>query len=190
VFVLGIRSCLKHTIVWPPAPSYFNPESPEVVKLGRPTWRSAKEVFEQGLAKGDENRMHMQSCEELVAVFRSTPKNGGSRHESERKLKCHDGHDGHKDVYGRIDPNKPGPTMTTACINPSKGRFVHPTLDHGISARHAARFQGFPENFVFTGGLMAAGVQIGNAVPIPLGEAVLRATLAGISVPISSSQAA
>jgi len=63
--------------------------------------------------------------------------------------------------------------MTTACINPSKGRFVHPTEDHGICARHAARFQTFPDHFEFHGGLMAAGKQIGNAVPIDHGRYLL-----------------
>jgi DNA (cytosine-5)-methyltransferase 1 len=31
--------------------------------------------------------------------------------------------------------------MTTACINPSKGRFVHPMQHHGITAgkQHASR---------------------------------------------------
>lgn len=65
--------------------------------------------------------------------------------------------------------------MTTACVNPSKGRFVHPTEDHGICLRHAARFQTFDDGFVFSGGLMAGAVQVGNAVPVRLGEAVLGA---------------
>ena len=64
--------------------------------------------------------------------------------------------------------------MTTACINPSKGRFVHPTKHHGITVRQAARFQTFPDDFTFQGGLISAGQQIGNAVPILLGEALLR----------------
>jgi DNA (cytosine-5)-methyltransferase 1 len=71
--------------------------------------------------------------------------------------------------------------MTTACINPSKGRFVHPTEDHGITLRQAARFQTFPDDFVFEGGLMAGGVQIGNAVPIELGVAVLKPVVAAIA---------
>jgi DNA (cytosine-5)-methyltransferase 1 len=65
--------------------------------------------------------------------------------------------------------------MTTGCINPSKGRFVHPTANHAITARHAARFQSFPDDFVFFGGLMAAGKQIGNAVPVRLGEIIIKA---------------
>ena len=64
--------------------------------------------------------------------------------------------------------------MTTACINPSKGRFVHPTKHHGITLRQAARFQTFPDWFVFKGGLMAGGEQVGNAVPIRLAEVLLQ----------------
>jgi DNA (cytosine-5)-methyltransferase 1 len=63
--------------------------------------------------------------------------------------------------------------MTTACINPSKGRFVHPTEHHAITLRQAARLQGFPDSFHFKGGLMAGGQQVGNAVPIELGKALL-----------------
>ncbi|MNF99158.1 putative BsuMI modification methylase subunit YdiO [compost metagenome] len=115
----------------------------------------------------------MNHSEALIELFKNTPINGGSRSDSGRVLKCHQGHGGHSDVYGRINPSKPGPTMTTACINPSKGRFVHPTENHGITLRQAARLQTFPDNFIFSGGLMAAGVQIGNAVPILLGQAII-----------------
>jgi DNA (cytosine-5)-methyltransferase 1 len=114
----------------------------------------------------------MSNSAELIETFRSTPPNGGSRHQSNRVLACHAEHDGHRDVYGRIDPSKPSPTMTTACINPSKGRFVHPTEHHGITARQAARLQTFPDDFVFEGGLMAAGMQIGNAVPVQLARSL------------------
>jgi DNA (cytosine-5)-methyltransferase 1 len=113
----------------------------------------------------DENDIHMNHGKDLVEVFKQTPKNGGSRCDSGRILPCHKKHDGHKDVYGRIDPAKPAPTITTACIKPSKGRFVHPTETHGITLRQAARLQGFPDWFVFEGGLTAGGRQVGNAVP-------------------------
>ena len=63
--------------------------------------------------------------------------------------------------------------MTTACINPSKGRFVHPTEHHGITLRQAARIQSFPDWFNFEGGIMASGIQVGNAVPVDLAKALL-----------------
>jgi DNA (cytosine-5)-methyltransferase 1 len=173
VFVLGFRKDVSVHLAWPPRPTHFDPRSKEVLQDRRPSWCTASEVFAKQLRPGDKNAVHMNHSDALVSVFKSTPKNGGSRSQSSRVLDCHHGHDGHNDVYGRIDPFRPGPTMTTACINPSKGRFIHPTEHHGITVRHAARFQTFPEPFVFHGGLMAAGKQIGNAVPIKLGQHLL-----------------
>jgi DNA (cytosine-5)-methyltransferase 1 len=180
VFILGTRDDLNIEIEWPPKPSHFNPESKEVKEQGKLSWLSASAVFETPLKHNDPNNIHMNHSKELLEVFKSTPKNGGSRSQSNRKLPCHKNHNGHKDVYGRIDPTKPGPTITTGCVNPSKGRFLHPTENHGITVRHAARFQTFPDDFVFQGGLMAAAVQVGNAVPIKLGEQSLRTILKSI----------
>ena len=173
VFIVGIRKDLDVVFSWP-EPTHCNPTC-RTSDGNSEVWLNASVVFGSPLPTGDPNAIHMQHSPALVEVFRNTPKNGGSRKDSGRELKCHKEHDGHKDVYGRIDPAKPGPTMTTACINPSKGRFVHPTENHGITVRHAARFQDFPDDFVFEGGLMAGGIQIGNAVPIGLGVAVIGA---------------
>ena len=180
VFVLGIHSKVEFDdTAWPPPPTHGNEEERQKnPSLKR--WVTANTVFEKPLLTSDENNVHMSHSEALIEVFKATPKNGGSRSQSGRILECHKDHDGHTDVYGRIDPSIPGPTMTTACINPSKGRFVHPTEDHGITARHAARFQTFPENFIFKGGITAAGKQIGNAVPVKLGEILLRTIADGI----------
>lgn len=175
VFILGIRNDIKLTIDWPPRPTHFNPESKKNKETGWRPWVCACEVFKNPIQQNDPNNIHMNHSEELIEVFKSTPKNGGSRFQSKRQLPCHKNHNGHRDVYGRIDPNKPGPTITTGCVNPSKGRFLHPTKNHGITIRHAARFQTFPNEFVFSGGLMAAAVQVGNAVPILQGKAVLMA---------------
>jgi DNA (cytosine-5)-methyltransferase 1 len=182
IFVLGIhKNVYFDDSVWPPVATHGDEESRKLSPTLK-SWVTAQSVFRLQLSDSDENNFHMNHSEELINVFRATPKNGGSRSESGRVLACHRDHDGHNDVYGRIDPSVPGPTMTTACINPSKGRFVHPTEDHGITARHAARFQTFPENFVFKGGITAAGKQIGNAVPVKLGEILLRTILAGLGI--------
>lgn len=174
VFILGYDRCRPiKTIDWPPAPTHRDPSRVSSLDTLRP-YRTASEAFAPVLRPDDPNDIHMQHGEALIEVFKSTPANGGSRSQSNRVLPCHKAHNGHKDVYGRIDPSRPSPTMTTACINPSKGRFVHPTEHHGITARQAARLQTFPDWFDFEGGLMAAGVQIGNAVPVLLAEALCR----------------
>lgn len=171
VFILGLRSDIAGTFFeWPLKATHCNPDK---LKDGCEPWVSCAEVF-RDTSSSDENDIHMNHSHELVEVFKRTPPNGGSRKDSGRVLACHKGHDGHKDVYGRIDPSQPAPTMTTACINPSKGRFVHPTKHHGITVREAARIQTFPDDFSFKGGLTAAGRQIGNAVPVDLGLVLLR----------------
>ena len=172
VFVLGVRSNTDMTgFVWPPEPTHGN--DPARLKNHRlKPWLDCSSAFREA-ADDDPNDIHMKHASELVEAFKRTPANGGGRKDSGRLLNCHDGHDGHNDVYGRINSALPGPTMTTACINPSKGRFVHPVEHHGITVRQAARMQGFPDKFVFDGGLMAAGEQVGNAVPIKLGLALI-----------------
>ncbi|WP_217649140.1 DNA cytosine methyltransferase [Sphingomonas sp. OK281] len=168
VFILGVLpDAADDDFVWPP-PSTHGPGGVD----GLLPWRDCSAAFLPAAA-GDLNDLHMNHSADLVAAFARTPANGGSRHQSGRVLDCHRDHDGHNDVYGRIDPARPAPTMTTACINPSKGRFVHPVENHGITLRQAARIQTFPDAFSFTGGLMAAGSQIGNAVPVGLGHALL-----------------
>jgi len=102
----------------------------------------------------------------LIADIR---KDGGSRTElpRERQLACHLTHDGHKDVYGRMAWGEPAPTITGGCVNPSKGRFLHPEQDRAITPREAALLQSFPPRYRFATrrGKFAVAQQIGNALP-------------------------
>jgi len=104
--------------------------------------------------------------------IRATACDGGSRSEWPRRLalSCHDTHDGHEDVYGRLRWDALAPTLTTKCTSISNGRFGHPDQDRAISAREAAALQGFDDRFVFYGGLRQISVQIGNSVPPVLAE--------------------
>lgn len=181
VFILGIDKNRPIDIQWPPEPTHVSPSIPENQRNGKPVWKTAAEAFKPALP-GDPNDVHMNHSPMLIDLFQKTPANGGSRWQSGRVLKCHEGHSGHNDVYGRIDPSKPAPTMTTACINPSKGRFVHPEEHHGITLRQAARIQTFPDDFIFHGGLMASGAQIGNAVPVELAKIITGQIVAALSI--------
>lgn len=99
---------------------------------------------------------------------------GGSRTclPEELQLPCHQKENvGYSGVYGIIDGTKPAPTMTGGCICYSKGRFGHPTQDRAITVREAARFQSFPDNFVFSGNKGQTALQVGNAVPPLLAQA-------------------
>jgi DNA (cytosine-5)-methyltransferase 1 len=73
------------------------------------------------------------------------------------------------DVYTRMSPDRPSPTITTKCHSISNGRFGHYDTKQvrGISLREAAILQSFPSNYVFypldQNGPVAS--MIGNAVP-------------------------
>lgn len=82
------------------------------------------------------------------------------------------------DKYRKIHPKRPAPTIP-AHLHRDANSFVHFDVPRGITAREAARFQSFPDNYVFLGGFGPAFIQIGNAVPPGLarvvGEAVKKA---------------
>lgn len=98
-------------------------------------------------------------------------------------------------VYGRMEWDKPAPTMTTLCNGYGNGRFGHPEQHRGISLREAAIFQSFPETYRFTREgervvIKTVGRLIGNAVPPKLGEAVAKALYASLAAAASSAVAA
>jgi DNA (cytosine-5)-methyltransferase 1 len=102
-------------------------------------------------------------------MIESIPKNGGSRRDlgPDNQLPCHERCIGFHDVYGRMSWDDVAPTITTGCVNPSKGRFLHPEENRAITLREAALLQGFPADYWFSlrrGKFQAAGL-IGNALP-------------------------
>lgn len=105
----------------------------------------------------------------VLALIKKIPKDGGSRKDlgKRRQLACHKKCDGFKDVYGRMAWDKVGPTITSGCTNPSKGRFLHPVEDRAITLKEAALLQGFPRNYRFDveAGKGAIAELIGNALP-------------------------
>jgi DNA (cytosine-5)-methyltransferase 1 len=105
----------------------------------------------------------------VAKLISRIPKNGGSRlslGESEQ-LACHKACDGFKDVYGRMSWDVLSPTITSGCVNPSKGRFLHPEQDRSITLREAALLQTFPRRYRFSldRGKFAIALMIGNAFP-------------------------
>lgn len=106
---------------------------------------------------------------QIRELIRRIPKNGGSRTalSDEEQLDCHKKSDGFKDVYGRMAWRSVSPTITGGCINPSKGRFLHPSKNRAITLREAALLQGFPRSYFISldKGKYRAAVMIGNALP-------------------------
>ena len=105
----------------------------------------------------------------ISAMIRRVPLDGGSRSDLDRQdlLACHLRTNGFRDVYGRMAWDKVAPTITGGCVNPSKGRFLHPDEHRAITLREAALLQSFPRDYQLSlrKGKYAAAEMIGNALP-------------------------
>lgn len=106
----------------------------------------------------------------------------------ELRARCHTRKTGetYPSVYGRMEWDRPAPTITTQCYGFGNGRFGHPGQDRAISLREAAILQSFPPDYSFVepGSRITfrnVGILIGNAVPPKLGEAIGRAILNHVS---------
>jgi DNA (cytosine-5)-methyltransferase 1 len=96
----------------------------------------------------------------------------------------------HTKRYGRPRKSQLSCTILTKC-DLHWGAYIHPDQERSFSVREAARLQGFPDRFHFRGSRTEQFVQVGNAVPPPLGKAVADAVLSadGERVGISERQA-
>lgn len=105
----------------------------------------------------------------------------------ELRADCHKKESGrsYSSVYGRMEWDKPAPTMTTLCYGFGNGRFGHPEQNRAISLREAAILQTFPVDYKFVPenkkiSMKAVGKMIGNAVPVRLGEVIGLSLVQGI----------
>lgn len=69
--------------------------------------------------------------------------------------------------YRRLRWDEPSLTVDTRFGSPTL--FLHPIQNRAYTVREAARIQGFPDDFTFSGSLQAQYEMVGNAVPPPLG---------------------
>lgn len=91
-----------------------------------------------------------------------------------------------KNVYARMEWDKPSPTITTLFHNFGTGRFGHPDQDRPLSLREAAMLQGFPKGYALVRSGQSVsfdhlGRLIGNAVPPPMASALGAAVVAHVA---------
>ena len=91
-----------------------------------------------------------------------------------------------KNVYARMEWDKPSPTITTLSGNFGAGRFGHPEQDRSITLREAALLQGFPPGYKLVRrdtrvNQTQVARLIGNAVPPPIAAEVGRAAVAHVA---------
>lgn len=100
---------------------------------------------------------------------------------TELQATCHQRLSGatYPSVYGRMEWDRAGPTVTTQCFGYGNGRFGHPDQDRAITLREAAILQTFPRDYQFAPHgadikFSRMGRLIGNAVPVRLGEVIAK----------------
>ena len=124
-------------------------------------------------------RLHNYSVNrapEVMKRIKAIPKNGGSRESLDKALalRCHKRFRGFRDVYGRMAWKDQAPTITGGCINPSKGRFLHPMQNRAITLFEAALLQTFPRRYRFPieAGRYPVAAMLGNALPPVFAECI------------------
>jgi DNA (cytosine-5)-methyltransferase 1 len=122
------------------------------------------------------SELHLTRHYEKLSIdrFRCIPADGNRFDIDESLLsECWRKHrTGSGDVMGRLNFAKPSVTIRTEFFKPEKGRYLHPTEHRAITHQEAARIQGFPDDYKWVGSKAMIARQIGNAVPIPLAQAV------------------
>jgi DNA (cytosine-5)-methyltransferase 1 len=73
--------------------------------------------------------------------------------------------------FRRLSWDLPSPTITGRS-NRKASAICHPEAVRPLSVLESARLQGFPDDWTFMGSMSSQYMQIGNAVPVNLGEAI------------------
>ena len=112
-------------------------------------------------------------------IRQSVPGGSWKDWDDDLKLPCHKkaSGKGYRAVYGRMEWDKPSPTITTQYYGYGNGRFGHPEQNRALSMREGALLQSFPPEYQFLDPEhfetnRSIGVHIGNAVPVELGRAI------------------
>ena len=157
-------------------PTHTNENKPTVrAKIGK-----IESVTAGGVSKKD--RLHRASTlSELNLKRIKASRPGGTWRDWDKNLvaACHKKEKGetYPGVYGRMEWDKPGPTITTQAYGFGNGRFGHPEQDRALTLREAAILQSFPRRYKFVPSkeeihFKRLGRLIGNAVPVRLGKIV------------------
>jgi len=170
LFILGSREGIK--LEFPPKDHSKDGSG------GLKKWVTVDEAFRKMVKEGwdfnrpDNKRMrHSREMIERMSLIK--PGENFLSLPLEKRPPCwRNGRHQGKDTFGRIDPNAPAPTIRTCAYNPTKGRYIHPYENRGLSTLEMAVLQTFPKDYIFEGSLVKIGKQIGDAVPVLLARKI------------------
>jgi DNA (cytosine-5)-methyltransferase 1 len=154
---------------------YLTPTNAENGEFGLPMWNTLRDAI--GDIQGKE-MTYSTIPSSRIEWFRKIPEGGNwkSLSDDEQKLamgKKYFMGGGKTGFLRRVSFDQPSPTLVTVPTMPATD-LIHPTELRPLSIEEYARIQGFPDDWKFRGKIMDKYRQIGNAVPIKLGEAIGR----------------
>ncbi len=193
VIIIGSR--LKNDFQYP-LPTHCNPEEePNLFKNAfksyltleeaisdLPFIKSGEESFEYAFEPQNEFQkiMRMNAPEKLmdhnapnnnarlVKMMELLP-DGGTPEDLPKELRPKSGF---KNTYCRLWWDRPSTTITRNLSTPSSSRCIHPKAPRPLTTREGARIQCFPDSYQFYGSRSDRNLQIGNAVPTVLSNAL------------------
>lgn len=163
-----------HEDIFLPVPTHFQMhQNPEY------RWRTVGDVI-TGLENDDQECATLS--EERKRYLRMVPEGGNWRNLPENLIPlamggAYESGGGKVGFFRRLAYNQPSPTVVTSPVQKAT-MMCHPILDRPLSVKEYARIQQFPDNWIFIGTTAAKYRQIGNAVPVGLGEAIGKALIA------------
>jgi len=109
--------------------------------------------------------------EKLVKIMELLP-DGGSPSDLPKNLRPTSGF---QNTYCRLWWKRPSTTITRNLGTPSSSRCIHPKAPRPLTTREGARIQCFPDDYQFYGSKSSRNLQIGDAVPTFLSNALAKA---------------
>jgi len=88
---------------------------------------------------------------------------------------------GFHNSYARLASNKPAVAITSNMRKPSSARATHPIQNRGLTVREGLRLQTFDDSFQVLGSRTSQYLQVGNAVPPLLANALALEMLKALS---------
>lgn len=157
---------------------YLMPTHSSDTKYGLPPWRTVRDAIAQLPPQSD----HISFPESRLKYYRMLKEGQYWRHlpsdlQKEAMGASYFAGGGKTGFYRRLAWDKPSCTLVTHPAMPATD-ICHPDEDRPLSVTEYKRIQQFPDNWRFHGSLVDQYKQIGNAVPVGLGEAIGRAIIA------------
>ena len=109
-----------------------------------------------------------QNNPRLIKLMQALPE-GGSPRDIPLQMRPKSGFG---NTYCRLWWSRPATTITGNLGTPSSSRCIHPKAARALTTREGARLQSFPDDFQFFGSLAERNLQVGNAVPLLLSQAL------------------